>query len=456
VSEERDRGATVLPHRAAASRASGSLRVLSPAILFEAVQHARADLRLVMREPGSGSVAVVVFSQGEPAMVFSPGDGRSVGELLLAAGTIDHDALAALVSERQQGATPLERLVLEQTTLTRAEVQRVLDYQARMRLLDALTWRDGFFEIEEYRGGAENAFRLILPNLASLVLRADARAEALPNLMARLPASPALTLVRRRRGAERPGGTLEASIFEALAEPCLLHQLIARLLVDDDLVIHAVLAMAAQKLLVLEARASLVAPDDSSAEDDPRCASLARQVLETARGAAAAEGLAALWVVVVAAAPEDAMWLVTRIGGEPGVVMVGGGSGPSTGLASRTLRMDDHARLCLLAVRPESLSRGALEGVLARCDGVVLVRTGDDPEEEARLQQMRRLASGPGFGWQPLTLGLELGAGLRPWSEFPDAVLGVPEWRERGAGWLAERFLEGLLAAASGRASRGA
>lgn len=443
----------VLPHRAATNRASGSLAVLPPHALFEAVHRSKGSLRLVMRDPTSGGLVVIVFRDGDPAMVFSPGDGRSVGELLLAAGIIDRTMLANLVEDRTQGPSPLERLVLDRTTLTQSEVQRFLDYQARMRLLDALVWREGFFELEGYTGGGEAEFRLDLPNLTPLVVRAEARAAALPRLLGRLPAPPAHTMVRRRRGGARPKESLPASIFDAVEEPLLLPQLVARLLVDDDLVIQSVLDLVGDKVLALQPRVELAAAGVPESGSDPRCAALVREVLEMTRGPAAAEHVEAMWVVVVAASPDDAARFVTRLGGEPGVVMVTDATGSSTGLASRTVRVGDDHRLCLLAVRPDVLSRGAMEGMLARCDAVAFVRVGGGPDELDRLQGLRRIAQGPGFGWQPLTVGVDLGAPLRDWGEFPDAVLGIPDWDSRSAGWLVEKLLETVRAAASGRST---
>ena len=453
VATPNDPPGKMLIHRAAAVRASGSLAVLSPQALFEAVRHARRDLRLVMRSPASGGLVVVVFAHGEPTMVFSPGDGRSVGELLLAAGVIDNATLTRLVEERPTSASSLEDLVRGKTSLARSEVQRFLDFQARMRLLDALVWEEGFFELEEYDGGGEAAFSLRLPHLSSLVMRARARAEALPGLIDRLPASPGNTLVRRRRGGSRPTDALGAAIHAALDQPLLVPQLVARLLVDDDLVLDAVLHMVQEKSLAIQPRAAL-APVPNGESADPRCAALLRAVIEKARGAEVGPGVAALWAVLVSASPDDAMHVVGFLGGEPGVVMVHDPAGVSTGLASRTIRVGDDARLCLLAVRPESLSRGALEGVMARCDAVALVRTSGDGEELERLEQLRRLAEGPGFGWQPLLLGIELGDRVRPWGDPPDATLTVSDWETRDPAWLVERLLEGLLAAAGCRPSR--
>jgi hypothetical protein len=449
-----DRVQELVTRSRAATRVSGSLAVLPPPVLFEAIARARADLRLVMREPRTGGVVVVVFNQGEPTMVFSPGDGRSVGELLLAAGHIDHATLTTWVQERPQSPASLARQVRERTNLEQGEVQRMLDFQARVRLLDALVWREGFFELQDYRGGNETAFRLELPNLASLVVRAEARGAALPRLLARLPATPVNTLARRRRGGVRPAEGLEASIFTTLDEPLLIPQLVARLLVDDDLIIDSALRLADRKVLVLQPRVELTADEGDETAVDPRLATLLRQVLDRYRGAGAAHGVAALWVVLVSASPNDAADLVTHLGGEPGEVMLPGDTVARTGFASRTLRLAGDARLRLLALRPDNLSRGALEGVLARCDAVALVRVGGSDDEVQRLQELGRLAEGSGAGWRPLTLGLDLGSGLRPWGEFPDAVLGIREWREREASWIVERLLEGLLAAASCRAAQ--
>lgn len=385
--------------------------------------------------------------------MFSPGDGRSLGELLLAAGVIDQGTLAMLLEERPASESSLEDLVRERTSLTRGEVQRFLDFQARMRLLDALVWDEGFFELEEYRGGGEAAFSLRLPHLASLLMRARARAEALPRLVDRLPATPGNTLVRRRRGGARPADALDAAIYAAVDQALLVPQLVARLLVDDDLVLAAVLRMVQEKVLTLQPRAVL-APSPGGESSDPRRASLLRAVLEKARGAEAGQGVVALWVVLVSASPEDAAHFVGFLGGEPGVVLVPDATGARTGLTSRTIPLGADARLCLLAVRPDTLSRGALEGVMARCDAVALLRTTGDAEELERLQQLRRLAEGPGFGWQPLALGLELGDALRSWGDYPDATLSISEWEAREPSWLVDRLLEGLLAAAGCRSLR--
>lgn len=453
VAQPHDPPGNTVIHRAAATRASGSLGVLSPPSLFEAIRLARRDLRLVMRNPATGGLVVVVFAHGEPTMVFSPGDGRSVGELLLAAGVIDQPTLAMLVQERPASGSSLEDLVRERTSLTRSEVQRFLDFQARMRMLDALVWEEGFFELEEYRGGGEVSFSLHMPTLTSLLVRARARVEALPRLIDRLPASPGNTLVRRRRGGARPSDALQVGVYAALEHPLLVPQLVARLLVDDDLVLAAVLDMVQDKVLAVQPRAVL-APTPNGESADPRCAALLRDVIEKVRGGEAGQGVVALWVVLVSAAPEDATHVVSFLGGEPGVVMVPDSSGASTGLTSRTIRLGEEGRLCLLAVRPESLSRGALDGVMARCDAVALVRTSGDADELERLQQLRRRAEGPGFGWQPLLLGLELGDRTLPWGEYPDATLTVSEWEAREPSWLVERMLEGLLAAAGCRQSR--
>jgi len=51
------------------------------------------------------------------------------------------------------------------------------------RLLELLTWREGFFELQDYRGGGETAFHLDLPGLDALGYRAEARARSLPALL---------------------------------------------------------------------------------------------------------------------------------------------------------------------------------------------------------------------------------------------------------------------------------
>lgn len=433
--------------------ASGALGVLSPATLFEAVERERADLRLIMREPSSGGLVIVVFRAGSPTMVFSPGDGRSVGELLLAAGLIDRATLAALVQERPQGAASLEQLVQSRTQLSGRTLQRYFDYQARLRLLDALVWRDGFFRLEEYSAGQEASFRLDLPNVHALLARARARAEALPGLLAQLPTSPANTLVRRRRFGTRPSSALESVIYETLDEPLLIPQLVARLLVDDDLVLAAVLHLVEEKALVLQPRVALASPVPSQPKDDPLHAVAVRRILEKLRGRPVGDSAETLWVIVLSARPEVGASLVSRLGSAPGVVMVGDESDSSTGLAGRSLSLGTGCRLSLLALRPEALSRVALEGILARCDALALVRSTAAPEEMSRLAQLHSLIENQRGEPHPLVLGVDLDAGQRQWDDFPDATLGISSWETRSPEWLVDRILDGLLAAASGRLS---
>jgi hypothetical protein len=110
------------------------------------------------------------------------------------------------------------------------------------------------------------------------------------------------------------------------------------------------------------------------------------------------------------------------------------------------LELGDGVHLCLLAIRPEALSRGALEGILSRFDALVLLRATGDPTELERLQQLRSVARG-GADREPLTVGVDLGAPLRDWQEFPDSVLGLTGWEERSPAWLVERLVDALLAA---------
>jgi hypothetical protein len=433
----------------AAMRATGSLAVLPPAVLFRAAEKASGDLRLVVRQPSSGGVAVVVFRQGEPTMVFLPGDGRSLGELLLAAGAVDMPTLETLVQGRVQGATSLEHLLLEKTSLPREQVQRFLDFQARARLLDVLAWEDGFFELEEYRGGLETAFSLDLPGLNGLACRAAARARSLPALLERLPAGPANVVVRRRRGGARPEDQIARAVHDAVAEPLLIPQIVARLLVDDDLVIEALLRMAEAKAVVMQPRLELAPAPAAESGADPRLGVLLREVLARTRSGAAADEAATLTVVVMAGEAGDAVNFVARLGSDADLAGAESGTG-GAGIARRIVTLGDDARLCLLAIRPEALSRGALEGLLARFDALVLLRAGDDLVEMDRLQHLRSVVRG-GAGRDPLTLGIELGSNFRAWSDYPEAMLGLRDWETRPSAWLLERLVEGLLAAAHAR-----
>lgn len=433
--------------RLAEGRASGSLALFPPAALFETIERTRRSVRLVMREPASGGLVVVVFRNGRPTMVFSPGDGRSVGELLLAAGLVDRAQLDALVAERPQSALSLERLLLARTSLAPDQVQRYLDYQARVRLLDVFAWRQGFFEIVDYQGGGETAFRLEIPELTALVARAESRATALPRLLGQLPAPSHHTLVRRRRGATRPAEPLLRAVHATLDQPLLVPQLAARLLIDDDILLRAVLGLRDDKVVVVQARAQLAAANGVREQLNGRIATLVREALGRLRGLDPGLPSVEMRVVVVSAAPVVATRLVARLGGEHEGSAPGSEGDATTGLASSTVLLGRNTSLSLVALPPDALSRGALEGLLARCDALVLARAGQDERELDRLRWLQSVAVAPSLGWQPVTLGIDLGAALRPWGEYPDAVLGLPDWESRGQAWLVERLLEGVLAA---------
>ncbi len=434
----------------ATRRAAGSLSVLPPAVLFRAAQRASSDLRLVMRQPASGGVAVVVFRQGEPTMVFMPGDGRSLGEMLLAAGTVDLPTLDGLVQGRVQGAASLERLLQEKTNLPAEQVQRFLDFQARARMLEVLAWQEGFFELQEYGGGGETAFRLDLPSPDALSYRAMARAKALPGLLERLPAAPANVVVRRRRGGAKLGDQIAREVLDALAEPLLVPQLVARLLVDDDLVIDAVLRLAECKSVVVRPRVELAPSPRAAGDGDPRLGIILRELVARTRGTLPKGSPATLTIVVMAAAASDAAHFVARLGGEVAEVTDAESGSGRTGLARRILALANDAHLCLLAIRPEALSRGALEGILSRFDALILLRAGEDPAEIERLRHLRSVARASA-GREPLTLGIELGSSFREWSDYPDAMLGLGDWESQSSSWLVERVVEGLLAAVNCR-----
>lgn len=432
-------------------KVSGSLAVLPPAVLLQAARASKRDLRLSLREQDSGQVVVLVFRRGEPTMVFSPGDGRSVGEMLVAAGLLEQVQLARLLEERRATATSLERLLTERANLTHAEVQRFLDYQARLRLLDCLAWQQGFFELAEYTGGGETTYRLQLPSVEALQNRARSRAERLPRLLGRLPCAPAHVFVRRKRGAEPPTMGLAREIFEALTQPLLLPQLIARLLVDDDLVLEAVLDLVAAKTLVMYPRLELasVAVARLSA-GDLWASQMVSEILYRFRGGDGGSLVRSLWVVVVSVRADEATRLVARMGGEPEELVFQNSELPVV-LLSRSVPVGPNARLHLLALQPDLLSPAALAGVLGRCDAVVLVRTSESPEEERQLAKLRQVAEGAGFGWRPLVVGWDHGVSFRPWEEYPEAVVAVPSLEGSDPQWLARRLLEALLAAASAR-----
>jgi len=436
----------------AAGRVSGSLRVFPPGVLVDAATRVPSSLRLVMRQPATGGLLVAVFNHGRPAMIFTPADGRSLADLLAAAGAVDRETLDRLASARPGVSGPLHRLVIANTKLDVEAVQRFLDFQARQRLLDALVWREGSFELEEYGAAEENEFTLALPSIGSLIARAESRNERLPGLLASLPDTPANTLVKRRRSAAGASNLLEDRVLQALRQPRLITNLTAQLLIDDDILIEAVLALASRDVVRFESRARLVEREASGGGHDLRSEDLIRDILTQSRGEAAARQAATLWLVVTSASFGLARSLVEMLrSGDEGTAVQ-----DRNGITSITLHPSAETSVCVIAVRSRSLTRGALEGVMGRCDGVLLLREGDDPDEAALLNGscQELLSVRYGEDRRPAILGLDCGARLRQWqSPVPDAVLGVPNPKAMSSQALLTAVLEGVLAAVHGRAS---
>jgi hypothetical protein len=427
--------------RAGEQRAWGSLSVIPPLALMQLAERAARDLRLVIRRSSTGEVVVVVFRSGAPAMVFSPGDGRSLGELLLAAGKLDRPGLTSLLKLRQEGAVrSLESLLIERTRLQREDLQRFFDFQARVRLMDALAWSDGVFEMEPCPGSDETGFKVQLPALEALAARAEARSVALTALLPRLPAAPGDVLVRRRRRGPLPVQSLELAILREVSEPLLVSGLVARLLVDDDLVIEALLAMEERRAITLAPRAVLAwrAPEAGPSFHATVLAEVLRRCGRRERPSGATFGLA-----LVAARPELAVSFLERLGGRSV-------SGDLVGcLAGRTCPVGGGLQLAALVVSPRALSRAALEGVGAHADALCLLRTGAEGEEQALEQLLQLLCGRPGV--RPLIVGIDLAAGLRRWASFPDAVLGIGTGEGCEGPWLVERLVEALHAASAAR-----
>jgi hypothetical protein len=438
--------------------ARGRIDVLSLATLIEAAQKSGRDLRLDARAPESGGMVVIVFRQGHPTMVFAPGDSRSLGELLVAAGAISLATLTELLQERRNVTTSLEELVLERTGLDAGLIRGLLSFQARLRVLEALSWDSGTFELEECEGGGETGFHLDLPPVNSLIVRAGRRRMNLDRLLPLLPGKPLNLVVRRRRGGGRVpmADPLEARILAALGQPLVYPQLEARLMVDDDLVLEALLRLAAARLVALEPRVRLAGGSSAVATSDPFLASLVEETLGRLRSDDQSSTKDALWLLVLASDAVDAEKFVHKLGG----VETGSQddeTGP-TGLAAVQIQLSRSARVCLQSARLEAMLRGTRNAILSRCDAILLVRNSDCPEEEARLEELRALAVAVASPAKRPVLGIDLGATLRSWRSFPDAVVGLRNWQDPPSGWILARVLEGLrnvvVATSSQRGSR--
>lgn len=426
---------------------SGSLGLLSPGIVLGAAIESRRDVRLVLRKPDSGGVVAVVLRAGRPVMVFSPGDGRSLAELLVASGRIDRAAVRRLADERPRAALSLQTLVREHTALQPEEVQALLDYQARQRLLDALVWRQGFFHLEDHAGAEATGFSLALPSLTTLVARAEERARRLPSLLGLLPSSQDNTTVRRKRMPRTLANRLEQRVLTATAERLPLPDLLVRLLVDDDIGLEAVLSLSERGELALEPRARLVA-DAEHESCDLSIAELVREILAIVRGRRTAESDSALWLVVSGPRYELAAEVVSALGAERSAEA--SGAAGAAGVCRALLRPAPGVTISWLAAQPEALNSGALFGVMGRCDGVIVVRDRSDGDaiESVDVVLRRLLAALPRLDARPPVLGLDVGRGWHAWSEAVDASLLVPELSPAPGGGLSASLLEGMLAAA--------
>ncbi len=423
-------------------RVSGPLSLLPPLLLLEAAERNGQDCRLTLRDPGGGNVLIAIFRGGRPTMVFSPGDGRSLGELLLDAGRIDHATLVELLGCRAQERGSLERLLHQRTQLEDGELQRYFDFQARARLLEALSWRSGSFEMERYHGDEESDLRLNLPSFHTLALRSQARAQTLAELLPTLPAPLEHLLVRRRTATARPQDDVQSAVFQAIGEGCLFPQLVARVLCDDDLVLRAVVELVGARALVMQPRAAAVSgPARSEGEEGSFRGELLHAIVRRLRGDG---GLVdpALWVLVVGEESGQAGELVNRLGGriagEPVREKL-----PVTTVARVRVRVAGGATLCAVAVEPDSLSRAAIDPLLSRFDVLCVVAgKAASPRLDALLESVEAVG-------RPLVVGVRLGGRGRRWPAAMRAALTVPDTGQLPSRDLVGPLLEVLHGAAS-------
>jgi len=423
-------------------RVSGSLSLLPPLLLLEAAERNGQDCRLTLRDPGGGNVLITLFRGGRPTMVFSPGDGRSLGELLLAAGRIDHPTLAELLGSRALEQGSLERLLRQRMQLQDGELQRFFDFQARARLLEALSWSSGSFDMERYHADEESDFRLNLPSFHTLVLRAQARAQTLAELLPGLPAPPEHLLVRRRTATARPQDLIQAAVLQAVGEGCLFPQLVARVLCDDDLVLRAVTELAGARALVIQPRAVAVPTPSRFGEGEGSFrGELLHAIVRRLRGEG---GLVdpALWVLVVGEESGQAGELLNRLGGRAAGEAVRERL-PATTVARVRVRVAGDATLCAVAVEPDSLSRAASDPLLSRFDALCVVGG------EAATPRLDALLEGVEAVGRPLVVGVRLGGRARRWPATVRAALTVPDTAQLSPCDLVGLLLDVLHGAAS-------
>ncbi len=93
--------------------------------------------------------AEIGFHDGRIVSAWSPGH-RRLGDLLIAAGIINQQALDAALKLQQQedGERILGQILLTEGVITRQDVHRVMKEQVQASIFDLLTWRFGSFHFE--------------------------------------------------------------------------------------------------------------------------------------------------------------------------------------------------------------------------------------------------------------------------------------------------------------------
>ena len=98
--------------------------------------------------------AEIGFHDGRIVSAWSPGH-RRLGDLLIAAGVIGEEALAAALRLQKQegGKRILGQILLTEGAVTRGDIHRVIQAQVQATIFDLLTWRNGnfHFEVDELR-----------------------------------------------------------------------------------------------------------------------------------------------------------------------------------------------------------------------------------------------------------------------------------------------------------------
>lgn len=241
---------TTLPHGPDSSWAQGSLRLMPPWEILPILERRGFSGRLVLISASSPRRVVVLhLEQGHPHSVAGSG--------------LPHEAGAELES-----------------------------HAARQVLIESLSWTRGSFRVEARRDDEPRPpSNQTLAEPAALIRAAAERASVWTQLLSELPGEWNQLHAARCGATFRPRSPAEKAVHESLAEPKALRDLPAAVLLDEHVVLQAVVDLARAGAITVAGELEL------GRLADPELPALVRALLETLPGES--EGATALKITVL-------------------------------------------------------------------------------------------------------------------------------------------------------------